>query len=676
MLGTVCRAGDLLDLFDLQNSEWGATAVSRQLRITKSQAHEMLVSLETIGLLRRSGRGRFRLGWKMVTISQRLIRSELSPESAQMLRRLATHAGTSVDLIAHDGKASVRIGGYGAPTYSRGNPRVTGHLSATGTVLLAAMEPERGEALLADLDVISGELADELVVVREREVAFEVDEGRRAVAAPVYDPDGYAFAALGLAVSPQEWSARGRLLTTAIQGAPSASPRSPAVGPPTLSSAESRPWPPPPLEAGRLARGGRVRRSSGIYERPGTPASRSPRVTSMATVRSRRGGESAASRLTSVADALSALRRSLPPAVARQVERRRVEATHDANIRALAEVQSRPRHGVAPAPRSQATEALGHRLRSPLVAASIGALGLAHPDGEPGVARAFGDAGAIVFVSGATSTAIEEIVAAASGPVYFQPYFSGSGREGMAIAIERAKAAGAAGLVFCIDSVAGHTPARSWPGRRHRLPTSLSLAEAIRFLPQAVRYPGWTLDFLSRRSGLELPMMLDAEGRPVPFEIAQKAVYEHWVAWEDLEWIRDVWNCPVVVKGVLSSDEARRAVAAGAAAVVVSNHGGNRLDGTMPALPVLPEVVAAVGDEVDVIFDSGIRTGPDVVKALALGARAVGLGRAYLYPLAADGEAGVRRILEIFRQDIDRTLAYLACTSLDQLSPDRLTRMP
>jgi len=219
VLGTVNRAGDLLDLFDLQNTEWGATAVSRQLQITKSQAHEMLVSLEHIGLLRRSARGRFRLGWKMVTMSQRLIRSELAPESAQLLRRLADHAKTSVDLIAHDGNACVRIGGYGPPTYSSGHPRVTGHLSATGKVLLAAMPLEQGEPLLATLDLeMDQDMATELVAVREREVAFEVDDGRRAVAAPVYDPDGHAFAALGVAVSPQEWSSRGRILTTAIQG--------------------------------------------------------------------------------------------------------------------------------------------------------------------------------------------------------------------------------------------------------------------------------------------------------------------------------------------------------------------------------------------------------------------------------------------------------------------------
>jgi len=350
--------------------------------------------------------------------------------------------------------------------------------------------------------------------------------------------------------------------------------------------------------------------------------------------------------------------------------------THDANLRSLAEVLFQPRHGIGPAPRDQSTTVLGHRLRSPLIAAPIGALGVAHPDAEVGVARAFADAGGIQFVSGATSVAIEEVVAAARGPVYFQPYFSGSGREGMEAVIERAKGAGANGLVLSIDSVAGHTPMRAWPpGDRRHLPTSFGAAELARFLPQALRHPGWTLDFLRGRFKLELPMLVDPDGNPVPFEVARRAVYEHWLDWEDVEWIRQVWDCPIVVKGILSVEEAKRAAAVGAAAVVVSNHGGNRLDGTVPALPILPQVVAAVGDELDVLFDSGIRTGPDVVKALALGAKAVGLGRAYLYPLAAAGEPGVRRILEIFNQDIDRSMSYLGCESLDQLGPEHITQV-
>lgn len=381
-----------------------------------------------------------------------------------------------------------------------------------------------------------------------------------------------------------------------------------------------------------------------------------------------------ARRLTSVADARHYARRRLPRSIMHQIENGAGSLrTHDANIRAFDEVLFRPRHGVWTEDRDQGTTVLGHRLRTPLIASSIGALSIAHPDAEPGVARAIGEVGGIQFVAGGTSTAIEEVVAAARGPVYFQLYFSGGGREGMSIAIERAKRAGADGLVFCIDSVIGHTPARALPvGDRPYLPGSAGFTEIVRFLPQILTRPAWLLGFLRTRAKLEMPMAFYGDGRQVPFEIARDGAYERWLAWEDLEWIREIWDCPIIVKGVLSADEARRAVDHGAAAVVVSNHGGNRLDGTVPSLPALPGVVAAVGDQVDVLFDGGVRTGTDVVKALALGAKAVGLGRAYLYPLAAAGEEGVRRILEILCRDIDRTLAYLGCESLDQLGSELL----
>lgn len=381
-----------------------------------------------------------------------------------------------------------------------------------------------------------------------------------------------------------------------------------------------------------------------------------------------------ARRLTSVADARHYARRRLPRSIMHQIENGAgAMQTHDANLRAFERVRFRPRHGVWTERRDQGTTVLGHRLRTPLVASSIGALKIAHPDAEPGVARAIGAAGGIQFVAGVSSTPIEEIVAAASGPVYFQLYYTGGGREGLAAAIERARRAGVDGLVFCIDSVAGHTPPRALPiGDRAYLPGSARLSETLRFLPQALSRPAWLLRFLAARVRPEMPMALYADGSQVPFEVARDSSFERWLDWEDLNWIREVWDCPIIVKGVLSEEEARRAADAGAAAVVVSNHGGNRLDGTIAALPALPGVVAAVGDEVDVLFDSGVRSGPDVVKAIALGAKAVGLGRAYLYPLAAAGEAGVRQILEIFHRDIDRTMAFLGCTSLDQLGPEHL----
>ena len=213
MLGTVCRAGDLLELFDVENPEWGATAVSRRLQITKSQAHEMLVSLEAIGLLRRAARGRFRLGWKTVSLSQRLMKSEFTAAEARLLQRLGQHTDTGVDLITYDGDRCVRIGGYGPSNHSRGPARQTGKVSATGKVLLAGMPTGRATEILPELD-----LELELAAVRERQVAFEVDEERRAVAAPVIDADGVVLAALGVTVSPDVWNKKSALLTRAVTG--------------------------------------------------------------------------------------------------------------------------------------------------------------------------------------------------------------------------------------------------------------------------------------------------------------------------------------------------------------------------------------------------------------------------------------------------------------------------
>lgn len=386
----------------------------------------------------------------------------------------------------------------------------------------------------------------------------------------------------------------------------------------------------------------------------------------------------AADRITSVDDALHYARKRLPPSIMQTFENGAgALKTHDANLRALDDVQFRPRHGIYHARRDISTTVLGHQVRTPLISSSIGALGLAHPCGEAGVARATGAAGGITFVSGFTSQPIEEIVAAASGPVYFQLYYFGTGREGMAASIERARDAGCDGLVFVIDSVAGHTPPRSLAvGNRRFLPGEASLHDMIRFAPQFLTRPGWALDYLRGRVPDRAPMALAADGSELPFAQARAHAYDQWPEWSDIDWIRDVWDCPIVVKGALSVDDARHAVEAGAVGVVVSNHGGNRLDGTIPALPVLPQVVEAVGDQIDVLYDSGIRTGPDAVKAIALGAKAVGLGRAYLYPLIAAGEPGVRRIYEIFARDIANTLAYLGCQTLDELEPGHLELPP
>jgi L-lactate dehydrogenase (cytochrome) len=199
-----------------------------------------------------------------------------------------------------------------------------------------------------------------------------------------------------------------------------------------------------------------------------------------------------------------------------------------------------------------------------------------------------------------------------------------------------------------------------------------SFWKMVPYLPQLLARPRWLVHFL-RDGGLMRFPNVELAGGPMAYADVGAALAESVVCWSDLRWIRDAWSGPIVVKGVLTADDARRAVDAGASAVVVSNHGGRQLDGVAPTLRALPEVVTAVGDRVEVLLDGGIRRGSDVVKALALGARAVLIGRAYAYGLGAAGEEGVRRALAILRDDLVRTLILLGCPSIAALDGSYVT---
>jgi isopentenyl diphosphate isomerase/L-lactate dehydrogenase-like FMN-dependent dehydrogenase len=308
----------------------------------------------------------------------------------------------------------------------------------------------------------------------------------------------------------------------------------------------------------------------------------------------------------------------------------------------------------------------------PVIASSVGMLGLGHSDGEVGVARAAGAAGTIMFVSGATTTPIEEIMTAATGPIFYQLYYIG-GRDASAPIIERVKRAGCHGLVITVDAAAP-LKAQDRPYRdRAVLPAGLDVRNAVRFAPQVVTRPAWLLDFLRRgHRHLSMPMALRSDGSPMRIPEALSLTYRETPTWEDLAWIRERWDGPMVVKGVLTAADARRAVAEGVDGIVVSNHGGNGLDGATPTLRVLPEIVDAVDGHVDVILDGGVHRGTDVVKAVAVGATAVSLGRAYVFALMAAGEPGVRRIFELFREQIDDALAFLGCQSMGELGPSYL----
>ena len=270
-----------------------------------------------------------------------------------------------------------------------------------------------------------------------------------------------------------------------------------------------------------------------------------------------------------------------------------------------------------------------------------------------------------------SSYPIAEIAAATTGPVWYQVYFAG-GREATELAIDRAAEGG-------LLRAARHRR----PGRRGRaasapcvvarIPTRVDLRTALRYAPEMILRPRWALDYVRDGLKIEVPNVRPTDDGPALSAAAASAsMRTSTPTWDDLDWIRAQFPGKVAVKGVITADDARRAVDRGADAVIVSNHGGNALDGTPATLRVLPEVVTAVGDRTEVLMDGGIRRGADVVKALALGARAVLIGRAWVWALAAAGEDGVLDILAMFKSDIDRTLALLGCSGVDALDTSYL----
>jgi isopentenyl diphosphate isomerase/L-lactate dehydrogenase-like FMN-dependent dehydrogenase len=337
------------------------------------------------------------------------------------------------------------------------------------------------------------------------------------------------------------------------------------------------------------------------------------------------------------------------------------EFTLRENCRVFDDVTFRPRHAVAVGDCDLRTRVLGLDLSLPALLAPVGYSRLMHPDGEAGAARAAGAAGTAYILSTISGHRVEDVKAASSGPVLYQLYLMG-GREASESIIERARVAGCAALVVTIDTPVAGLRERDFRNGMKEL-MSGNLLEKIPFLPQMIARPGWIVSFL-RDGGLsKLPNVVIPGKGPMELVDVSKALASSTVTWEDLKWIRNLWRGPLVIKGVLTGEDARRAVDEGAAAIVVSNHGGRQLDGVSASLRVLPEVVAAVNGQVEVLMDGGVRRGSDIVKAICLGARAVLCGRAYAYGLSAAGYAGVVRALEILRADVERTLRLLGCSS-------------
>src|SRR6266540_2955334 len=341
------------------------------------------------------------------------------------------------------------------------------------------------------------------------------------------------------------------------------------------------------------------------------------------------------------------------------------EWTLRANSRAFEAVTFRPRCAVAVPSCDLRTVVLGASLPMPLILAPVGSSRLIHPRGEEAAARAASAGGILYVLSTFSGCRLEDAAAASSAPVWYQLYLAG-GRDCALPALDRAKAAGFSALVVTIDTaVAGMRERDFRNGVKELLSGRLRLM--LPFVSQLLVKPRWLAGFFADGGLMKFPNIVVPGKGPMLYADVTAALEQSVVTWEDLEWIREAWTGPIVIKGIHTADDARRAVDEGADALVVSNHGGRQLDRVAPSLQMLPEVVAAVGDRVEVLFDGGIRRGSDIVKALCLGARAVMIGRAYAYGLGAAGEAGVARAIEILRSDIIRTLTLLGCSSTSAL---------
>ena len=390
----------------------------------------------------------------------------------------------------------------------------------------------------------------------------------------------------------------------------------------------------------------------------------------------------AASRIGTVADALRLSRRRVPRPVFDYIEGGAgSESTISGNRSAIEAVEFRPRMGVTSGTSAPGldTTVLGCPVSMPLLLSPVGFTRMMDPLGDVAGARAAHSAGTLFTLSSMSGHTIDEVAAAVrtagTAAPWFQLYNLG-GRTGSEQLVERARSAGYGALVVTLDTQV--------PGNRERdlryglsPPLTLNRRSVTKMAPLAALHPRWVADLVRDRFQLELAnaTSIEVDGRTMS---AAEALM-HWMAtpprWEDFAWLREQFKGPVIAKGILTGDDARRAVDCGVAAIIVSNHGGRQLDTVSPTMAALVEVVDAVGAEVEVLVDGGFRRGADVVKAVAVGARAVMVGRPWAYGLAAAGQPGVDKILSIFRTDMDRTLRLLGVPSVSALNRD-VMRIP
>ena len=343
------------------------------------------------------------------------------------------------------------------------------------------------------------------------------------------------------------------------------------------------------------------------------------------------------------------------------------------NQSAFAEIGLAPHVAGHHAKRSMETSVMGESISLPVLISPTGVQAV-HPDGEVAVARAAAARGTVMGLSNFASKSVEEVVAA-NPATFFQMYWTGD-RDVMIQRMQRAHRAGARGLIATLDW--SFSMGRDWGSPE--IPEKVDFKTAVRFAPQVMTKVRWMKQFAKAGviPDLTAPNLAPPGGAAPTFFGA----YYEWMttpppSWDDVVWMRTTWadlsgGRPFMLKGVSRVDDAKRAVDAGVDAISVSNHGGNNLDGTPAAIRMVHPIATAVSDQIDVVMDGGVRRGSDVVKALALGARAVMIGRAYLWGLAANGQTGVENVLDVLRSGIDSALLGMGVAGIDELTPEHL----
>lgn len=342
------------------------------------------------------------------------------------------------------------------------------------------------------------------------------------------------------------------------------------------------------------------------------------------------------------------------------------EVTLRENRRVWEDIFFRPRNAVATPKCDTRVNVLGCELALPVILAPLGSSRMFHPTGELAAAKAAGDAGIAYTLSTFSGYSFSELAAASAAPLWYQLYLAG-GRDVVEATLARAWKSNFKALAVTIDT--------NGPGMRERdfrngAPQLMgrSVFAMLPFTSQVIVRPKWAAGFLmDRRNAMHYANVIIPGKGPLPASDVQNSLRDSVVTWADLKWIRQAWPGPILVKGVSTGDDARRAVAAGVSGLIVSNHGGRQLDTCIPSARALPEVLEAVNGQAEVLVDGGIRRGADVVKAICMGAKAVLVGRAYGYGLAAGGQAGVARAIAILKADIERTLVLLGCDSINRL---------